>query len=224
MQKRFFILQLFVTLLSAGLTFGQGDPTYIPKYIPPSPNVAALMKFVDVPVSPYTGTSDISVPIFEIDAKGVKVPISLNYHTGGIKVEEEAGMVGLGWALTAGGSISRTVLDQDDFKGDYFTNLVPQVSGDISGGHPVGISPALTVDMGPYVYDFACNYLVNTTAGQVDYYNLYNTPTTIYDQEPDQFSFNFLGHSGKFIIRRDKKVIEQQQDNLRFLLRSSTIR
>jgi hypothetical protein len=148
MQKRFFILQLFFALLSAGLVFGQ-DPTYIPKYIPPSPNVAALMKFVDVPVSPYTGTSDISVPIFEIDAKGVKVPISLNYHTGGIKVEEEAGMVGLGWALTAGGSISRTVLDQDDFQGDYFTNLVPQVSGDMSGSKPSGLIGA--VDIGPYI-------------------------------------------------------------------------
>jgi hypothetical protein len=73
-----------------------------------------------------------------------------------------------------------------------------------------------------HIYDFACNYLVNTSAGQLDYTNLFNNPTTIYDEEPDQFSFNFLGHSGKFIIGRNGKVIEQEQDNLRFSFSSGT--
>src|ERR1700683_2467612 len=79
------------------------DAQYVPNYIPPSPNAAALMKFSDVPVSPYTGTADITVPIYTIQARGITVPISVSYHTGGINLEEEASWVGLGWAMNAGG-------------------------------------------------------------------------------------------------------------------------
>ncbi|HUB59237.1 MAG TPA: hypothetical protein VL978_00970, partial [Puia sp.] len=46
---------------------------YVPSYISPSPNAAALMKFSDIPVSPYTGTADVTVPIYTIQAKGVSV-------------------------------------------------------------------------------------------------------------------------------------------------------
>ncbi|HEV2481008.1 MAG TPA: hypothetical protein VGS79_15130, partial [Puia sp.] len=53
---------------------------YIPSVIPPSPNASALMKFTDVPVSPYTGTTDVSIPIYTIKVKGVTVPVEVSYH------------------------------------------------------------------------------------------------------------------------------------------------
>src|SRR3984957_7850986 len=86
----------------------QSTAAYVQSLLPPSPNAAALMKFTDVPVSPYTGTADVTVPIYTIQAKGMEVPVSLSYHTAGIRVKEEASWVGLGWALNAGGTISRT--------------------------------------------------------------------------------------------------------------------
>ena len=82
------------------------------------------MKFTDVPVSPYTGTADVTVPIYTIQAKGISVPVSLSYHTGGIKAKEEASWVGLGWALNAGGMISRRIMGHDDFGTiPYFTGV-----------------------------------------------------------------------------------------------------
>jgi hypothetical protein len=77
----------------------QSYANYIPSIIPPSPNAASLMKFSDLPVSYYTGTTDINVPIYSIQTKGLSIPIGLSYHTGGIRLKEEAGWVGLGGAL-----------------------------------------------------------------------------------------------------------------------------
>lgn len=79
----------------------------LPNIIPPSPEAAALAKFTEVPVSHYTGVPNISIPIHTIQQNGITIPISLNYHSRGVKVGEIAPRYGLGWALQYGGSISR---------------------------------------------------------------------------------------------------------------------
>ncbi len=101
--------------------------------IPPLPNVAALHKFAEIPVNNFTGIPDISVLLYELKGKDLSVPVSLNYHTGNVKVDQPASNVGLGWALNAGGSISRTVHGLPDeleigyvkstYGYDYDTNL-----------------------------------------------------------------------------------------------------
>jgi RHS repeat-associated protein len=80
----------------------------------PSPNASALSKYGDVPVSPFSGTSSISIPLYELRGEQLKLPISLNYHSGGNKVDEVASSVGLGWSLNAGGVISRVVKGKAD--------------------------------------------------------------------------------------------------------------
>lgn len=81
---------------------------------PQSPEAIALSKFSEVPVSLYTGQSNISVPLYVLQAKGVQVPISLNYNSSGIKVKDIPGAVGLGWSLNAGGVITRVVMGYPD--------------------------------------------------------------------------------------------------------------
>src|SRR5580704_13048407 len=133
--KLLFLLALFNPILLNAQ--GLSSSTYVPTVLPPSPNAAALMKFTDVPVSPYTGTADVTVPIYTIQAKGITVPVSVSYHTGGIKMKEEASWVGLGWALNAGGAISRTIMGHDDFAAiPYFTTAISQISGDMSYSKP----------------------------------------------------------------------------------------
>src|SRR6201996_5927907 len=106
MVKKFLKLILVTAAAYAALPgTGYAQDNYLPNVLPPSPNAASLMKFSDVPVSPYTGTADVSVPIYTIKARGLDIPISLQYHTGGIRLKEEASSVGLGWALSAGGAI-----------------------------------------------------------------------------------------------------------------------
>lgn len=44
----------------------------------------------------------------------LRLPIALKYHASGIKVGDVASSVGLGWALEAGGRISRSTVGRDD--------------------------------------------------------------------------------------------------------------
>lgn len=71
-----------------------------------TPNVASFNKFEDIPVSHYSGNPNISIPIYNIQDGDINIPISLRYHGSGIRIEEEASWVGLGWNLNAGGSIT----------------------------------------------------------------------------------------------------------------------
>jgi hypothetical protein len=202
----------------------QSTAAYIPSVIPPGPNAAMLQKFSDVPVSPYTGTADVNVPIYTIQAKGISVPISLDYHTGGIRLKEQSGWVGLGWALNCGGSISRTIMDQDDFGTmgyTYFTTQVPQPVGDMAlpePDQPVVDSLLVQINGGeptiPQFYDFYCSYEVNTTSGIYNYYDAFANGNRTYDMEPDIFNYNFPGHSGKFILTRTGQVVLQKQENI----------
>jgi hypothetical protein len=195
---------------------GQSNNPYIPNVVPASPDAAVLMKFGDVPVSPYTGTADVNVPIYNIQIKGLSLPIGLDYHTGGVKVKEEATWVGLGWNLSPGGMISRTIMDHDDFGTaslPYFTNQVPQPDADMAATQPY---PATgTPTLGSYMYDFFCTYLVGTSNGNYDYSNAFNQGVGMYDMEPDLFNYNIPGHSGKFILTRAGNVVLQKQENIR---------
>src|SRR5215216_1188408 len=101
-------------------SFAQG-PT-LSKVIPPSPNIQAFQKYGNIPVSPYTGIPNISIPLYTVKYKDVSFPISLSYHASGIKVAEEASQVGLGWVINSGGSISRTIIGDDDFNGSVYFN------------------------------------------------------------------------------------------------------
>jgi uncharacterized repeat protein (TIGR02543 family) len=143
---------------------------------PPSPTEAALGKYGSFPVSLYTGTPNISIPLFEIRNKNLSVPISLSYHASGIKVEERAGWVGLGWSLNAGGIITRTVVgkpDEQTYTG--YWEMVKNIP-------PTDIS------------NIAFNNYVPS------YYDLGSNITGENDLEPDQFSFNFMGFSGSFLV------------------------
>jgi YD repeat-containing protein len=91
-------------------------------YLPATPTAAGLGKYVDAPINLSTGTPGISIPIYEIVAGSFKLPISLTYHAGGFRVEEDASWVGLGWSLQAGGVISRTIRGKvdDGVRDDFF--------------------------------------------------------------------------------------------------------
>src|SRR5687768_15138488 len=72
--------------------------------LPPSPTAASLGKYASIPVGHYTGVPNINIPIYTISSGPLQLPISMSYHAGGIKVEEVASAVGLGWTLNAGGA------------------------------------------------------------------------------------------------------------------------
>jgi len=79
-----------------------------------SPEAASLGKFGNIPVSYSTGVPNINIPIFEINAGGIKLPISLDYHAGGVRVDEVSSSIGIGWALNAGGVLTRQMVGYPD--------------------------------------------------------------------------------------------------------------
>jgi len=105
-QKLFLILLFLISLFKIT---AQPRSEQLLKVVPPSPNVASLGKYGEVPISLYTGVPNISIPLYEIKDGSLDLPITLSYNAGGIKVEEIASSSGLGWTLNAGGIIGRTV-------------------------------------------------------------------------------------------------------------------
>lgn len=78
-------------------------------YAPPSPNPYSLAMLSQTRVNQHCGTADVTVPIVDLTSRRLKVPITLNYNTGGNKVQDVASWVGLGWSMDAGGLITRIV-------------------------------------------------------------------------------------------------------------------
>ncbi len=92
--------------------------------IPPSPNSSSLIDEINLPVNNYSGILSIPIQLINFSGRKISVPIGLNYHAGGIKLQEVASQVGLGWGLNAGGVITRTVRGKPDngyfcANGDY---------------------------------------------------------------------------------------------------------
>lgn len=107
-------------LFFAGSISAQQSDRLLTNVIPMPPNAASLAKFSDVPVSYYTGTPQVDIPIYTVQQGSLSVPISLSYHASGIRVDDRASWVGLGWSLNAGGSLSRSVRGLKDEGSDGF--------------------------------------------------------------------------------------------------------
>lgn len=86
----------------------------VPELIPPTPTAYSLTRYGDTPISLYNGTPQINIPIWTATEGDITLPISLSYRASGIKVEETASWVGLGWALNAGGVITRSIKGQPE--------------------------------------------------------------------------------------------------------------
>lgn len=119
------------TLLWAFACVAQ-QPTnpYLIKVGTVSPEAASLGKFGNIPVNYSTGIPSITIPIYEINIGKTKVPVSIDYHAGGIRLDEVASSVGLGWALKCGGMISRNVMglaDDDGSNGYWHTPRISSI-------------------------------------------------------------------------------------------------
>ena len=153
----------------------------------PSPNAASLGTFGDIPVNLYTGAPDISVPLYQIEDGDITIPLTLRYHPASVKVNAHPGWVGLGWTLTGGGAITRTVRGVPD--------EMKQTNGGEIGyywQHSRLDDPNWNSQTS--LNDFAekwADYLIYRASG-LDY-NAF-----MYEVMADEFAFNFMGYSGKF--------------------------
>ncbi len=141
--------------------------------MPPSPTAASFQKYGITPVSFSTGVANIAIPLYEIKAGGLSIPVTLSYHYNGLKPKDEAGWAGLGWNLNAGGVITRMQRGYPDGSrnpGKNFDDINPYDS-------------AMSTANNRHKYFFGATYFDQA-----------------YDTEPDIFIYNFMGHSGKFVL------------------------
>ena len=112
-----FILFVMLTTMS----FGQSELTP-----PSSPESQGLLRSLNIKVNKGTGTAGVSIPLYTIAAaENVNIPIVLSYTCSGIKVQDLASWVGLGWNLSVGGKITRVIVDNDDLVNGYCRGCDP---------------------------------------------------------------------------------------------------
>src|SRR5260221_786255 len=87
---------------------------FLPVLAPASPEASSFTRYGNYQVNLFTGIPEISIPLYEIKVGELSIPISLNYHSSGIKVTDVASRIGLGWDLQAGGSITRKIMGKPD--------------------------------------------------------------------------------------------------------------
>ncbi|WP_276504888.1 DUF5977 domain-containing protein [Terrimonas pollutisoli] len=165
---------------------GQPSPpsNLLPTIISPSPEVAAFARFGNYEVNLFNGTPNISIPIYEINAGELKVPITLTYNASGIRVNDIPGNVGTGWSVNAGGAITRKVM----------------------GGMPdeYNVAPANAGYFG-YLNGGTVKNLVIGSAEELEYFREITDRHRI-DTEPDIFSYNLPGKSGKFLFLQEDSL------------------
>lgn len=193
---RFFAIAILtVGVYAPGLIVAQ----QIPKMedlvkVPASPEAQAFTKYGNTPVNLFTGSPGINIPIVSLKGREIEVPISLTYDASGIKVEQIATWVGLGWNLNAGGMVTRQTNGNPD---DYLASPIT---------HPAYFPFYSTTVKNDYefVKNFTATENSTYAPGELTRYfnfmkNVVNS-TPKMEIQPDTYSFHALGISGTLII------------------------
>lgn len=171
-------------------------------HTPQSPTSASLGFNSNYPVTTFNALPDISIPLMELPFGEKKMSVGLTYNPNLVKVNAIPSNVGFGWALNAGGVITRTIKGAPDDKS------FPCQSGMLKLFHPTLA--------GTPESDLVYNYIdqLQTTNSCLTSNQLFNLVSTVLrsggaggcyknipDTEADIFYFNFMGRTGKFIIK-----------------------
>lgn len=147
-----------------------------------SPEASSLALYGSVPVSLYTGIPNISIPLYEVKTGSCSIPVSVSYHLASVKPDNQAGTLGMGWSLLAGGQITRTVhVMYDEKKGTDGT-------GYGCYWHTTEMATVSSSSTSSFVT------MTGTDLVSVD---------SPYEVSPDEFSFNFCGYSGNFYYNKE---------------------
>ena len=171
---------VFLSLLIAGSIFSQPDNAGVEisrmqfqaqQVIGASPEAAELGKYGNVPVSLFTGTPSISIPLVELKGTVLSLPVSLSYSASGFKPEDIAPWTGLGWILNGGGVITRSVRGDPDMDNTYTLEPVPTDEYDKSVYYEAVRNKYKETQPDIYYYNFmgkAGKFLVDPAGGIMD--------------------------------------------------------
>ncbi len=179
----------------------------------PSVETYSIVKYGGIKPALYTGSMTYSLPLHIYKDEDFEFPISLEYTFDGYKPATHSGSVGYGWRLNYGGVITREIYgypddlsgsdNEDKFDGYYRTiadgilnklgSEYELASGVIAGADFIGENASV-------------RSVINVFADNPIYTNVPTVSSYAsrrYDTNPDIFQFNFLGNSGKFMMKSD---------------------
>ncbi len=181
----------------------------------PSSEAQSLGEFAEIPVDLYTGRTNINIPLFTITYNDIEIPVSISYHGGGVKVDDEAGSVGLGWTLNAGGVVNRIVRGMPDelyeagkvagynhlsrlnvYGFNQFHNFIEMIEDKVKETDPAAIAYNPTEEE-KVLLRWMQNYGILYDEGR-------------FDTSPDNFVFAVQGLNGAFVNGH----INQKQSNV----------
>jgi YD repeat-containing protein len=204
-----FLLATFFIIISYNILAQQPtntDPgkSYVNVNIPRTPEAAGFEKYGITSVNEFAGTPNISVPIYTLKSRFLEAPITLTYQPGGIKVNQEASWVGLGFDLIAGGRITVETRGSVDFCGETrglfsTTTLASGMQNlytRIGSSREVGVLTLSTLCEGG-----GCP-AANTALPGFDILQAVQDMTTYGAGEPDIFRANFMGHNVTFYVNK----------------------
>lgn len=154
--------------------------------ISPSPEGMSSIKDIQSPVSYYTGTVNVSVPLYTINYRDIAVPISFNYQTSGIKVSDVPTYVGLGWRHSSGGKVTRVVKGWPDELPNKHNST------------PLWFNWPYEAESTPMGTPEYYRKIINRVKSGAD-----NSSLGYYDLEPDLFYFEIPGKAGMFVFDHD---------------------
>ena len=215
-RRKYLLLGIF--LLQVISLLAQGNKAHTNpsiQILQPSSEAQSLGNFAEIPVDLYTGRTNINIPLLTISHNDIEVPISISYHGGGIKVDDECGSVGLGWTLNATGVVNRIVRGMPDElltnngvagyarlkdlqcigSNNKYSTFLDAMKQCTSGSDPMAI-------------------LHNSSASELNRLDLMSEYGKLYDEghfdsAPDNFIFSVLGLSGAFV---NNKIQDKQSD------------
>lgn len=219
-DKRLFSI-LYILVISSCLAYTQSEQdlrtiynSLLPDFQQLTPEASALGQYGKYTASAYTGVPAISIPLFSIGSGDFTMPVELCYDASGIKVEQQATYVGLGWNLILGGSITQTVCGQFDFGETSYSSLSNQ-------NLHQSICPNMPTNV-PYAGIVSVSFPAVPTTGVCmpiesdrEKFNLLRN-VSIGARVPDIFQASFCGHNVSFVLdeyRRNAKIISNDATN-----------
>ncbi len=171
-------ISTFIILFLLVIPFINGQE---PEIVEPSINAQQFLNVRTATEDLHTGQITTSIPLFNLESRGIKLPISLSFTgIGFIKPESlVASNIGLGWSLLAGGVISHTVRGVKDSYSNYrewkysSTYLESKVQEEEYDSYDTNL------------FDVAMDNVVSA------------------DSQPDEFNYSFNGYSGKIVFKVD---------------------
>lgn len=165
--------------------------------LPPSPTSASLGEYGASSKTLFTGTPDISIPLFIVQEQELNLPVNLNYNAKGVRVSDQGSWAGLSWNLSCGGTISRSLHGKPDETPDGFL----ETKGFLGMKHGENLWNPPQLDEVDY-----CGLLKNST----------NHSHPNGDLQADQFFFSIGRYSGYFVFGHGmEQVITIPYQNLK---------